>query len=229
MLKAIFCGLLLFAVGALREAPARQRAASRDERPGRSQTAPTAARVLCALGSTASPYNAYLDQRPTGDAMELAGKVNAALLAMCRPNCPTLALFRNSTAANLMLIIDGARTKILYKPEFFTSAYDNYGDGGILALLAHEVGHAIDMTAPPSWMKSGWTPELRADAWAGCAFAKMNLGASALRAGLTTLSKYPSPAHPSWGVRLPALQAGYIQCGGTLSLWERAARSEDAK
>jgi len=30
-------------------------------------------------------------------------------------------------------------------------------------------------------------------------------------------------------MRLPALQAGYIQCGGTLSLWERAARSEDAK
>src|SRR5207249_10975202 len=98
MWKAIFCGLLLFAVGVFREATARQRAASRDERSGRSQTAPTAARVLCALGSTTSPYNAYLDQRPTGDAMELAGKVNAALLAMCRPNCPTLALFRNSTA-----------------------------------------------------------------------------------------------------------------------------------
>src|SRR5437867_10818940 len=196
MLKAILCGLLLFAVGALGEARARQRAAPRDERPGRSKTAPTTARVLCTLGSTASPYNAYLDQRPTGDAMELSGKVNAALVAMCRPNCPTLALFRNSTAANLMLIVDGARTKILYKPEFFTTVYDNYGDGGILALLAHEVGHAIDTAAPPPWMKNGWTPELRADALAGCAFAKMNLGASALRAGLTTLSKYPSPAHP---------------------------------
>ncbi|HJZ98997.1 MAG TPA: hypothetical protein VKE70_20950 [Candidatus Solibacter sp.] len=146
--------------------------------------------------------------------MELSGKVNAALVAMCRPNCPALALFRNSTAANLVLIKDGTQTKILYKPEFFTSVYDNYGDGGILALLAHEVGHSIDMTAPPSWMKTGWTPELRADAWAGCAFAKMNLGASALRAGLTALSKYPSPDHPSWGMRLPALEAGYIQCGG---------------
>src|SRR5436309_10525400 len=169
MLKAIFCGLLLFAVGALREAPARQRAASRDERPGRSKTAPTAARVLCALGSTASPYNAYLDQRPTGDAMELSGKVNAGLVAMCRPNCPTLALFRNSTAANLMLIVDAGRAKILYKPEFFTSVYDNYGDGGILALLAHEVGHAIDITSPPPWMKNGWTPGLRGGALAGCA------------------------------------------------------------
>jgi len=234
MLKAILCGLLLFAVGALGEARARQRAASKDERPGRSaerkrdsaqpqeKTAPTTARVLCTLGSTASPYNAYLDQRPTGDAMELSGKVNAALVAMCRPNCPTLALFRNSTAANLMLIVDGARTKILYKPEFFTSVYDNYGDGGILALLAHEVGHAIDTAAPPPWMKNGWTPELRADALAGCAFAKMNLGASVLRAGLTTLSKYPSPAHPSWEMRLPALEAGYTQCGGDRMTFAKA-------
>src|SRR6266516_1740554 len=112
MLKAVFCGLLLFSVEALREAPARQRAASRDERPGRSQTAPAAARVLCALGSTASPYNAYLDQRPTGDAMELARKVNAPPPAKCRPNCPTLAMFRNSTAANVMLVTDAGRTKI---------------------------------------------------------------------------------------------------------------------
>src|SRR5437867_3882385 len=139
MLKAILCGLLLFAVGALGEARARQRAASKDERPGRSaergrdsaqpqeKTARTVSQVLCALGSTASPYNAYLDQRPTGDAMELSGKVNAGLVAMCRPNCPTLALFRNSTAANLMLIVDAGRAKILYKPEFLTSVYDKIG------------------------------------------------------------------------------------------------------
>src|SRR5437899_691957 len=185
--------------------------------------------VLCTLGTDASSYNAYLDQRPTDDAMELAGKVNAALVTLCRPNCPGLAMFRNSTAPNAMLITDAGRTKILYKPEFFTAVYDAYGDGGIAAILAHEVGHAMDAAAPASWIKSSWTPELRADAWAGCAFARMNLSASALRAGLTTLWKYPSPSHPGWGVRLPALEAGYTQCGGTLSLWERAARSEDAK
>src|SRR5438105_10575900 len=146
------------------------------------------AQIICTLASTPSSYNAYLDQRPTGDAMELAGKVNAALVPLCRPNCPGLAMFRNSTAPNAMLISDAGRRKILYKPEFFTAVYDTYGDGGIVAILAHEVGHAIDAAAPASWMKSSWTSELRADAWAGCAIVRMNSSASALRAGLTVLS-----------------------------------------
>jgi len=180
--------------------------------------------ILCSLGPNPSSYNAYLDQRPTGDAMELAGKVNAALVPVCRPNCPGLAMFRNSTAPNAMLISDAGRTKILYKPEFFTAVYDTYGDGGIAAILAHEVGHAMDAAAPASWMKSSWTPELRADAWAGCAFARMNLSASALRAGLTTLSKYPSPSHPAWTVRLPVLRAGYTQCGGEVGSFDNANR-----
>jgi len=172
------------------------------------------AQVICILGTNASSYNAYLDQRPTGDTMELAGKVNAALVLACRPNCPTLAVFRNSTAPNAMLINDAGRAKILYKPEFFAAVYETYGDGGILAILAHEVGHAIDAVSPPSWMKNGSTPELRADAWAGCAFAKMSLNGYELRAGLTTLSKYPSPSHPDWAMRLPVLRLGYTQCGG---------------
>src|SRR6266516_8140868 len=107
------------------------------------------AQVMCTLSANSSSYNAYLDQRPTGDTMELAGKVNAALVSTCRPNCPALAMFRNSTAANVMLVTDAGRTKILYKPEFFTSVYESYGDGGILAILAHEEGHEIDAVAPP--------------------------------------------------------------------------------
>ena len=181
------------------------------------------AQIICTLASTPSSYNAYLDQRPTGDAMELAGTVNAALVSMCRPNCPALAMFRNSTAANVMLVTDAGRTKILYKPEFFTSVYESYGDGGILAILAHEVGHAIDAVAPPHWMKSGWAPELRADAWAGCAFAKMNLSGSALKSSLMTLSKYPSPTHPNWATRLPVLRAGYTQCGGDGASFDKAS------
>ena len=184
---------------------------------------PPPAQVLCTLGTNASSYNAYLDQRPTGDAMELAGKVNGALVSLCRPNCPGLAMFRNSAAPNAMLVSDAGRTKLLYKPEFFTAVYDTYGDGGIVAVLAHEVGHAIDAAAPASWMKSGWTPELRADAWAGCAFTRMTLSASALRAGLTVLSKYPSPSHPGWTVRLPVLRAGYTQCGGEGGSFDKAA------
>ncbi len=173
------------------------------------------AQSVCALGSDASSYNAYSDQRPTADAMQLAGEVNAALVAMCRPNCPTIAMFRNPTAPNAMLIIAApGQAKIVYKPEFFTAVYEAYGDGGILAILAHEVGHAVDASRPAPWMKTNWTPELRADAWTGCALAKMNLTANGLGAGITALSKYPSPAHPDWAERLTVLRLGYAQCGG---------------
>src|SRR5438105_2891582 len=122
-----------------------------------------------------------------------------------------------------MLVTAAGRTKFLYKPEFFTSVYDSYGDGGIQAILAHEVGHAIDTAIPPSWMKNGWTPELRADALAGCAFAKMNLSVTALKAALTTLSKYSSAEQPSWSARLSALRQGYMQCSGDGKTFSRVS------
>jgi hypothetical protein len=122
-------------------------------------------------------------------------------------------MFRNPTASNLMLIRAGDQMKLVYKPEFFTTVYENEGDGGILAMLAHEVGHAIDGAAQASWMKSNWSAELRADAWAGCALGKMNLNSRSVQAGFRTLSKYPSPAHPDWKTRLATLQFGYSQCG----------------
>ena len=173
--------------------------------------------IVCRLGPDDPPYTAYSDEGSSGDALELAGKVNAALVSWCRPNCPTISMFRNSTASDLMLIRGDGRVKLVYKPAFFTNVYDKYGDGGILALMAHEVGHAIDGAMPAPWMKTNWTPELRADAWAGCALARMNLTPRTLQAGLNALSKYPSPSHPNWTVRIPALQAGYTQCGGDAS------------
>jgi hypothetical protein len=172
------------------------------------------AEVICTLGPATSSYNAYSDQRPTGDAMQLAGRVNTALVGYCRPNCPTVALFRNPSAPNAMVIKAGGQTKIVYKPEFLTSVYDTAGDGGILAILAHQVGHAIDAGARPAWMKSDWTPELRADAWAGCAFAKMNLSKNAVRSAVKTLENHPSASNANWTMRLSALRLGYAQCGG---------------
>ena len=176
--------------------------------------------IVCRLGPADPPYNAYSDERTTGDALELAGKVNAALASSCRPNCPTSSMYRNPTASNLMLIRAEDRVKLVYKPAFFTSVYESYGDGGILAIMAHEVGHAIDGAAPVAWVKTNWTAELRADGWAGCALGRMNLSSRTLQAGLNALSMYPSPSHPSWTVRIPVLQTGYIQCGGDASKWK---------
>jgi hypothetical protein len=170
--------------------------------------------LICKLGSDDGSYNAYSDERSSGDALELAGKVNAALVPECRPNCPRISMFRNTTASNLMLLANADQMKLVYKPQFFTSVYETYGDAGILAIIAHEVGHAIDGSVKVSWMKPNWSAELRADAWSGCAVAKMNLTPRSVKAAYAALSKYPASSSPDWSLRLPVLDLGYKQCGG---------------
>ena len=177
-----------------------------------------AAETVCALGPGGSSYNASADQRPTGDVMQLAKRVNAALAPTCAPKCPEIAIFRNATAANAMLVVTTEQAKFVYAPQFFTTVYDNYGDGAILAIIAHEYGHALDEVYPAAWMKSGWTPELRADAWAGCALARSDLSSKGLMEALTAVSKYPSSSHasaqPNWTLRQAAFRLGYMHCGG---------------
>jgi hypothetical protein len=170
--------------------------------------------VLCMLGSEASSYDAYADQRPTRDAMELARRVSAALVSVCSPNCAPIVLFRNSTAPNVILLADSGQAKMVYSPEFFTAVYAKYGEGAILAIIAHMLGHAIDTVSPGGWIKTSWKPELSADAWTGCALAKSGLSLSGLESALRTLSQYPSSSSPAWAVRIPALRLGYTHCGG---------------
>jgi hypothetical protein len=182
------------------------------------------AEVVCALGSGASSYDAGADQRPTGDAMQLAGRMNAALSPTCAPKCPQIAIFRNATAPNAMLVVTADQAKFVYAPQFFTAVYDRYGDGAIIAIIAHEYGHALDEVYPASWMKSGWTPELRADAWAGCALAKSDLSPNDLAEALTAVSKYPPSTLSSWSLRVPALRLGYVHCGGDGSKFDSAVK-----
>ena len=101
-------------------------------------------------------------------------------------------------------------------------------DGALVAIIAHEFGHALDEIYPAKFRTAG-APELRADAWAGCALARLELtsnalGAAGLAESLTAISRYPSPAHPNWSLRLPALRLGYTGCGGDGSKFEKAAR-----
>jgi hypothetical protein len=177
------------------------------------------AEVLCALGTGAASYDANKDERPTGDAMQLAGRMNAALSPTCSPKCPQIAIYRNATAPNAMLVVSADQAKFVYAPQFFTAVYDKYGDGAIIAIIAHEYGHALNEVYPASWMNSSWTPELRADAWAGCALAKSDLSSNELAEALAAVSKYPpSTGVPSaWTARLAALRLGYIHCGGDAS------------
>jgi hypothetical protein len=187
------------------------------------------AEVICALGTAASSYNAYEDQRPSPDAMQLAGEVNAALTPICRPACPQIAIFRNATAANAMLVVSNGDAKIVYAPQFFTMIYETYGEGAVVAVIAHELGHAVDETAPAAWIKRDWPAELRADAWAGCTLAKITVSARGLRQSLAALERYPSPAHPGWSQRLPVLRIGYTRCGGDGVTFDTSAATPGRK
>ncbi len=185
------------------------------------------AEVLCALGSGASSYDAKADRRPTADAMQLAGRMNTALKPMCTPQCPQIAIYRNATAANAMLVVTDDQAKFVYAPQFFAAVYERYGDGAIIAIIAHLYGHALDEVHPASWMKSEETRELRADAWAGCALAKNELSSNDLAEALTAVSKYPpiaQDAPASWAQRLQALRLGYIHCSGDGSKFDSAAK-----
>lgn len=182
--------------------------------------------VVCALGSAASAYKSSADQRPSADALELSGRAYTAAKTVCGSTCPEVVLFRNATASNLMLIADAGRAKIVYAPQVFTGVYDRYGDAGIVALLAHELGHALDDAIGASWIDKGWTPELRADAWAGCILARDNLAPANVPAALAALAEFPSPSHPNWSVRLPVIRTGYAHCGGAAPLDSRSGRNK---
>jgi hypothetical protein len=177
-----------------------------------------AAQVVCALGPGATAYKASEDKHPTADAMQLVGGAYAAGKSVCGTNCPEVILFRNTTASNVMLISDTGRAKIVYNPAFVTSVYDRYGDAGVQAVMAHEIGHALDDALGAVWIEKSWTAELRADSWAGCILAKSNLSPADVTAALAALAAYPSSAHPGWNVRLPAIRAGYSRCGGAVKI-----------
>ena len=184
---------------------------------------PAFAQIVCALGPNAFAYKPVSDQRPSADALELAGRVNAALKTICAANCPQTALFRNTTAPNAMLVAAAGRAKLVYAPQFFSTAYDAGGDGAILGLMAHELGHALDDTLGAVWVKSDWPAELRADAWGGCTLARIDLSASDLQASLSALAKYPPASSPGWRQRVPVLRTGFTECGGAVGNFDAAA------
>jgi hypothetical protein len=171
-------------------------------------------RIVCALGTHAASWKPASDQSPSPDAMQLAVRINAAVKTLCGTHCPVIALFRNTTAEGVMLVFENGDAKLLYAPPFFSSVYNIYGDAGIVALLAHELGHGLDDNLGAAWVKSNWTPELRADSWAGCALARTQLSSKDTQAALNALAKYPAASHPAWDVRLPAIRAGFTACGG---------------
>ncbi len=180
-----------------------------------------AAEVVCALGPNVAAYNAASDSQPTPDTMTELRRLDAALQSICSPRCPQIAIFRNPTAPNAMLIATNDQAKIVYAPQFFQSLYDNFGDGAVIAVLAHEFGHGLDELNPGKFGRGG-TPELRADAWAGCALAKTDLTPTGLAEALVGVTKYPTPGNSDSTVRIGAFRFGFTQCGGTATKFDAA-------
>jgi hypothetical protein len=187
------------------------------------------AEVVCALGAATSAYKASLDDRPSADTMQIVRRVDAAFGPFCLPKCPEVAMFRNATAANLMLTADRDGAKLVYAPQFFATVYGKYGEPGIMALVAHVYGHAIDEVTQSTWLPANWNPELRADAWAGCMLAKSGLPANGVTEALAALTMYPPPSQTVWSRRIPAVRLGFTHCGGETATFDAAASGRKSK
>ena len=172
------------------------------------------AQVLCSLGPM-TPYDPMADMPPSAGAKADLTKITALL---CPKGCGKVLLFANATTPNTATVTDGAGvSKIAYSPSFTSSIRSNFGPIATFGIFAHDLGHHLDASGnKAAWMKDAWDSELRADAWAGCAMAKADLSPSRLQAALLAMSTYPSPHHPSWDVRRPAITEGFTRCGGRI-------------
>ncbi len=144
-------------------------------------------------------------------------------------------MLRNPTAANVMLIVTKDDAKLVYSPQFFAGVYGKYGEGGIIALIAHVYGHAIDEVTPSTWLPANWNPELRADAWAGCVLAKSgvlaktSLPPGGLTSALAAMAMSPPPSQPVWTGRVLAVRLGFMHCGGETATFDAASSATKAK
>jgi hypothetical protein len=171
--------------------------------------------AVCSIGPPAAAYRAADDQSPTPDAIDLARQMNQELAPGCTPNCPRIALLRNPSAGGLLLMNAGTsgQWKLVYSPAFFSEIDESYGDAAVVAMLSHAFGHTLDATMASAWPKD-FTPELRADAWSGCALAQNSYDPDDVKSALAALAKFPPQSSPVWSSRLPALRLGYVKCAG---------------
>lgn len=178
--------------------------------------APVNAELMCSLGaSLGQQYNSGFDQRPSRRA---ALEIETIYEALCPNGCGNYVLKRNVTAPNAMAQATGpGQSKLVYNPNFMAQVENDYGSGATFGILAHEFGHHIDFHTTPAWMNNSWSRELKADAWAGCALARVGGGTRQIENSLRAIAAYPSPSHPGWQQRHQAVRTGFTNCGGNWS------------
>src|SRR5215208_7908396 len=122
---------------------------------------------VCVLGPRPSAYKATSDQSATAGAIDVTRRIGEAFASVCTPRCPKVGIYNNPTARSAMVFASPPTARIVYAPSFWTAVATRYGENALLGAIAHQYGHIIDSVALGTWMNVNWSPELRADAWAG--------------------------------------------------------------
>lgn len=171
--------------------------------------------IRCQLGPAVhqtSDHPAF-DAAPT---LNAARQMESIYLTLCPPpqGCGRVTLFSNPTTPNASAQAARGESVIRYNADFMNQVVQQFGLPAAVGILAHELGHHIDINLQAGWMSDSWGRELRADGWAGCFLGRAILPSSQMETALRAIAAYPSPSHPSWPYRVEALRAGYVACGG---------------
>lgn len=170
--------------------------------------------VVCQLGPGANSYNPNWNVAPTQFA---AAELTTIYRLLCPKNCGRVDLFQNATTPNALTMTVGSGISVIsYNPVFMNQIYYAIGPEASFGIMAHEFGHHVDFHTTPAWMNSSWGAELKADAWSGCALARKGMSSAQISVALGAIAAYPSPSHPAWNLRIPAVQQGFLACGGKI-------------
>ena len=84
------------------------------------------------MTSPAPPVAAFMNSTRSFPAETAPGapaistqRIGEAFTSVCAPKCPTVEVFRNSTAPNALTFASPGQMKIVYSPPFFTTVMVN--------------------------------------------------------------------------------------------------------
>jgi len=179
--------------------------------------------IVCSVGPSTGSMNSSLNGTPSETAVRFARQIHSAL---CPTGCGTIVLYRNPQLPNAITYTQGVGVShIVYGADFFNQIATAFSDDGVWGILAHEVGHHVDINFQAGFMNSSWGRELRADAWAGCALARTGRSTRGVERAMSAMMAYPSQSHPGASTRIPALREGFVACGGDPTTFVDAAHN----
>jgi hypothetical protein len=184
--------------------------------------------LVCSLGVATPSYSLGTDQAaPPG----LSKDLKRIITLLCPKGCGRVGLVKNASASSMLAMnVGNGNYKIAYNSAFLDRVQRVYGPDAAFGILAHEVGHHVDMNGnPAAWMDLSWNSEARADAWAGCALAKAAMKTEGFKAALRAVVSSSSGADLVLESRSSALQRGYEGCGGGFKLAVSETQPTSAK